>query len=95
VPVSTETPEELPAPLVAGLRLLAFVDGDTFVLDTLFNQILHGTFMRSRETFAGTCVLLSEGLPVQAAMLVRSLFEDMVVAHWVVLHHKDPSGTMS
>jgi uncharacterized protein DUF5677 len=88
--MSTDAPEELPAPLAAGWSLLAFVDRDTYVLDTPFNQLLHGTFMRSRDTYAATCLLLTEGLPVQAAMLVRSLFEDMVVAHWLVLNHQDP-----
>jgi hypothetical protein len=88
--MSTDNPEEPPAPLVAGQALLAFTKGDLFALDTPFDQILYGTFMRSRDTFAATYNLLAQGYPVQAAMLVRSLFEDVVVAHWLVLNHDDP-----
>jgi hypothetical protein len=85
-----DAPEDLPAPLAAAQALLAFTEGDLFALDTPFDQILHGTFMRSRDTFAATYNLLAQGYPVQAAMLVRSLFEDVIVAHWLVLHHEDP-----
>ena len=44
---------------------------------------------RSRETFTATHNLVAYGFSVQAAMLVRSLFEDMVVAHWLVLNRDD------
>lgn len=76
--------------MLAGQALLAFTEGDLFPLDTQFNQIVYGTFMRSRDTFAATHNLLGQGYPVQAAMLVRSLFEDMIVAHWLVLNHEAP-----
>ena len=86
-----DAPEELPGPLAAGQALLAFTDSDLFRLDTPFDQILHGTFTRSRDTFAATYNLVAQGYPVQAAMLVRSLFEDVIVAHWLVLNHEDPN----
>ena len=88
--MTDDAPEELRPPLLAGQALLAFTERDLFPLDTPFNRILYGTFMRSRDTFAATYNLLAQGYPVQAAMLVRSLFEDMVVAHWLVLNQEDP-----
>src|SRR6218665_1861010 len=82
--------DEKPPPLVAAGALIGFTEGDQFPLDTPFEQIVHGTFMRSRDTFKAIHNLLATGFPVQAAMLVRSLFEDMVVAHWLVLNRDDP-----
>jgi hypothetical protein len=58
--------------------------------DTHMEQIVAGTVGRARETFRAMCFLASEGQSVQAAMLCRSIFEDMVVAHWLVLHEDDP-----
>ena len=83
-------PDEKPLPFAAAEALIEFTEADLFPLDTPFEQIVHGTFMRSRDTFKAIYNLLATGFPVQAAMLVRSLFEDMVVAHWLVLNHDDP-----
>lgn len=58
--------------------------------DTHMEQIVAGTVGRARETFRAMCFLASQGQSVQAAMLCRSIFEDMVVAHWLVLHEDDP-----
>ena len=91
-------PEEEPSaaeargPLVASQALIEFTEGDYFSLDTPFDHIVHGTFMRSRDTFKATHNLVAYGFAVQAAMLVRSLFEDMIVAHWLVFHRDEPVG---
>lgn len=47
--------------------------------------LIYATIARSARTFTGICMLLRSGLAVQAGMLTRSLFEDMVVTHWLVL----------
>jgi hypothetical protein len=45
---------------------------------------------RSRGTFEVIVDLVAQGRTLQAAMLGRSLFEDMAVGHWLVLHRADP-----
>ncbi len=41
------------------------------------------TYARSSKTFLGSFRLAAVGYGAQAAMLNRSLFEDMIVAHWI------------
>jgi hypothetical protein len=81
--------DEVPAAFRASEALIRFTEGDLFPLDPPFNLIVSATFMRSRETFTATHNLVAYHFGVQAAMLVRSLFEDMVVAHWLVLNRDD------
>jgi hypothetical protein len=71
--------DEVPAAFRASEALIRFTEGDLFPLDPPFNLIVSATFMRSRETFAATHNLVAYNFSVQAAMLVRSLFEDMVL----------------
>jgi hypothetical protein len=67
-----------------------FLDKGTWKPVTPLEELVLRTLARGRGTF-GTIVDLAEnGRTLQAAMLGRSLFEDMVVAHWLVLHHDDP-----
>jgi hypothetical protein len=54
-----------------------------------WGAVLYATIARSTRTFEGVCALLKRGLAVQAAMLTRSLFEDVIVAHWLVLGQED------
>jgi hypothetical protein len=76
---------------IAGRLLLTFSDGDRFVIDTpLQQQLVVATFGRSQDTYRGILSLLLDGLPTQAAILGRSLFEDLVVGHWLVLNAEDP-----
>lgn len=81
--------EELPPPLAAGLALLNFTAKDQFALDTPLRQIVVATFWRSEATFRAICLLLTQRFPRQAAMLNRPLFEDLLVAHWVVLNREN------
>jgi hypothetical protein len=52
----------------------------------LTDVLLHTFLARSTRTFEAIVHLGSRGFGEQAAMLNRSLFEDMVDAHWVSLH---------
>jgi hypothetical protein len=54
-----------------------------------WGAVFYATIARSTRTFEGICALLKRGLAVQAAMLTRSLFEDVIVAHWLILKHQD------
>lgn len=67
-----------------------YLEGRDLMVDTHMEQILVGTAGRAKETFRSMCALAGEHQTVQAAMLCRSIFEDMVVAHWLVLHEDDP-----
>ncbi|HTU85041.1 MAG TPA: DUF5677 domain-containing protein [Solirubrobacteraceae bacterium] len=49
------------------------------------------TMRRSTATTDGIARLLQADLGSQAAMLCRSLSEDVVVLHWLVLHEDDPA----
>lgn len=81
---------ELSPPFQACKELIAFIGGDVFEADTPLRQIVVATVTRSRDTFSGVCMLAEQGFPFQAPMLARSLFEDLVVAHWIVLNEDDP-----
>lgn len=54
-----------------------------------WGEIFYATIARSTRTFDGICSLLRRGLAVQAGMLTRSLFEDVIVAHWLILKQED------
>jgi hypothetical protein len=47
-------------------------------------QIVTATTARLLDTTRAIAGLIHSDLPVQAAMLVRPLFEDMVISHWLV-----------
>jgi hypothetical protein len=76
--------------LVACEAIGTYLPGLELMVDTHMEQILAGTAARASETFWAICQLTRENATVQAAMLCRSLFEDMVVMHWLVLHDDDP-----
>lgn len=61
-----------------------------FAVETSFHQIVIATILRSVETFTAELQLLEHRQPVQAGMLARPLFEDLIVAHWVVWNRDDP-----
>jgi hypothetical protein len=56
---------------------------------TTHGALIYATIARSTRTYEGICLLLRAGLAVQAAMLSRSLFEDVLVTHWLILHAAD------
>lgn len=67
-----------------------YLDGRQLMTDTHMEQIIGGTVARAKETFRAMCFLAEQRQTIQAAMLCRSIFEDMVVAHWLALHEDDP-----
>jgi hypothetical protein len=69
--------------------LLPFTKRAAYEWDEDFEALIYATTARSGRTFDGVCQLLRAGLAVQAAMLTRTLFEDMVVGHWVFYNHDD------
>ncbi len=69
--------------------LLAFTEGAYFQWDNQFRALITATVVRSSKTFVGICILLRAELPAQAAMLTRTLFEDVIVAHWLALNRDD------
>lgn len=71
-------------------RLLVFTRGAHFQWENEYYARVYGSVARSARTFKGICTLLRSQLPAQAAMLARSLFEDVVVVHWLVLNEDDP-----
>jgi hypothetical protein len=56
-----------------------------------WEALVYATVARSGRTFEGICKLLRAGLAVQAAMLSRSLFEDMMVGHWLLFNYEEPN----
>jgi hypothetical protein len=85
--------DELPAPLFACARLMDFMNmiGQQLIIDTTFQQIVVGTVKRSFDTFTSICGILYDEKPIQAAMLCRPLFEDVVVMHWLLYNDSDPA----
>jgi hypothetical protein len=67
-----------------------FLDKGTWKPATALEDIVLRTLARGRGTYATIVDLVERDQSLQAAMLGRSLFEDMVVAHWLVLHDSDP-----
>lgn len=57
--------------------------------ESIADQIVSLELARSTKTFRGTVALCRSGYGEQAAMLNRSLFEGMAVAHWV---HSNATG---
>jgi hypothetical protein len=70
--------------------LLVFTKKAAYQWDDDFHALIYATVARSGRTFDGICKLLRAGLAVQAAMLSRTLFEDMVVGHWLLYNYADP-----
>lgn len=54
-------------------------------IDGLHEQLMLIVFSRSSNTFCGATELARVGFGAQAAMLNRSLFEDMIDAHWITV----------
>jgi hypothetical protein len=76
--------------LIEGMeQLLYFTKRARFEWENNFYALIYATVVRSARTYEGICLLLRAGLAVQAAMLSRSLFEDVVVAHWMALNQDD------
>lgn len=77
--------------IIEGMEeLLPFTKRAAYQWDDDYEALIYATVARSGRTFDGVCKLLRSGLAVQAAMLTRSLFEDMVVGHWLLYNHEDP-----
>jgi hypothetical protein len=70
-------------------QMLMFTREATYDWEDSYFALIYATIARSARTFSGICQLLRSGLAVQAAMLTRALFEDVIVAHWLVLNHSD------
>ncbi len=51
--------------------------------------IISGTAVRASDTYQAILYLVAASLTQQASMLLRSLFEDMAVMHWLLLHPED------
>jgi hypothetical protein len=70
--------------------LLSFLDDGVWKPVSRLEQLLVRTVARGRATYEAILDLAAEGRTRQAAMLGGSLFEDMIVAHWLVLNENDP-----
>ena len=70
--------------------LLSFLDDGKWEPQSDLEALVLGTLARSRATFETIVSLVVVDRSLQASMLSRSLFEDMVVSHWLVLHRDDP-----
>jgi len=76
--------------LIEGMeRLMAFTREAAFEWENDYYALVYATVVRSTRTYSGICLLLRQGLAVQAAMLTRSLFEDVIFAHWMALNEND------
>jgi hypothetical protein len=71
-------------------QLLVFTKKAAYQWHGDWEALIYATVARSGRTFDGICKLLRAGLAVQAAMLSRSLFEDMVIGHWLLFNHEEP-----
>lgn len=67
-----------------------FVDDGAWSPATKLQDLVMRTLARGRGTYEAIVELVCNDRSLQAAMLGRSLFEDMAVAHWLVLHRDDP-----
>lgn len=74
---------------VAGF-LPGFLDEGNWLPTTPLEDLVLATLARWRGTYETIMDLVASGRTLQAAMLGRSLFEDMIVSHWLVLHRDDP-----
>jgi hypothetical protein len=68
----------------------SFLDKGTWQPLTPLEELVLRTLARGRGTFETIVELADSNRTLQAAMLGRSLFEDMVVVHWLVLHRDAP-----
>lgn len=82
---------ETPAtPFDACAAIANWTNGRVFYLDDDTQRIVCGTLVRSKDTFRAIVDrLVTDELVPQAAMLCRSLFEDMVVTHWLVANRPE------
>jgi hypothetical protein len=67
-----------------------FLDKGSWKPATALEDLVLRTLARGRGTYTTIVDLVERDQTLQAAMLGRSLFEDMAVAHWLVLHEGDP-----
>jgi hypothetical protein len=70
--------------------LLGFTENAAYTWTDTYGALIYSTISRSARTYRGVCLLLRAALPVQAAMLTRTLFEDVIISHWLLFNHKDP-----
>lgn len=86
-PVSDSTTAGLDQQLDALQQLIGFVDEqhEDYIRDEPTDKLLLLTTMRSRNTVLSVFNLLVTDSVEQAQMLCRPVFEDMVVAHWLVM----------
>jgi uncharacterized protein DUF5677 len=84
-------PKEEENQCVSACRLIArFLEKVEWLPASPFERLLLGTVARGASTFRTIVDLVESDRTLQAAMLGRPLFEDMVVAHWLVVHEDDP-----
>jgi hypothetical protein len=89
--VMPELSEEELQQLVEVCRFLVnFLDQVTWKPADRLAQLVVRTLARARSTYEVIVALVEQGRTRQAAMLGTSLFEDMLVAHWLVIHSEDP-----
>jgi hypothetical protein len=65
--------------------LSGWKDGEGRSIQDTADLLLQTVLARATRTYRSIVVLSQRGLGEQARMLVRSLFEDMVDAHWIAL----------
>jgi hypothetical protein len=68
------------------VRKPVFMHPDTPGFPSDIQGIISATARRTEESFEAVIHLAGGGYTSQAAMLIRSMFEDVVVAHWLLLH---------
>jgi hypothetical protein len=75
----------------AGRAISEVIEGEIAIPnDRPLTQLIWATIWRSKRTFEAISHMLGQEFDTQAAMLARSLFEDMVVAHWLDYNRDDP-----
>jgi Family of unknown function (DUF5677) len=62
---------------------------ETGLIAPTVQGIISGTAARCEKTFEAVLHLSKNGYTQQAAMLIRSMFEDVIVAHWLLLHEDE------
>lgn len=84
-------PSEGENPCVSACRVIAwFPEKVDWRPDSPLERLLLGTVGRGISTFQTLVDLVEADRTLQAAMLGRPLFEDMAVAHWMVLNQREP-----
>jgi hypothetical protein len=73
-----------------GGHLSKFIDDGDWQPSTPLERLVMDSVVRGRSTYETIVELASRDRVAQAALLAPSLFEDMVVANWLVLHGDDP-----